>query len=165
MSSKYAMLRWWLIFCSFLIATAVIQHKGLFVALWIADVSKLSFFILAIFLIVSISIGFITKTLMTEDPSSPEHRQHLRYIDACWWISEAMMSIAMMGTLIGFMILVAGAVVLFSGATAALVSSFAGVAGGMSTSLSVTLAGLLVSQLIKLQLVNIEISLDENEKV
>jgi flagellar motor component MotA len=79
---------------------------------------------------------------------------------ACWWVSEFLMALGMMGTLIGFIIVlaaIAGLAITSGGAAAGIF----GTLGGVGTAISVTLSGLITSQLIKLQLVNIQISMDE----
>jgi hypothetical protein len=161
---NYIMLRWWVLVCSLAVAAAVLQFKGMFVLLWFADLSGLSFIALSVFVLLTGFIGVLTHRLSKHMPGSPEYKENIRYLQGCWYISELLMALGMMGTLIGFMMMLGPS--LAGLASAELVAAKTGIfsmASGMSTSVTATLAGLITSQLSKLQLISLEISLADEE--
>lgn len=165
MITNYTMLRWWAMACSMLVSAAVIQYKGLFKALWFADPTGLSFVALGIFVILTGFAGVLTYRISNNFPDSEIYKNSIRYLPACWYASELLMAIGMMGTLIGFMMMLGPALAGFdlAGIASAKTGIF-GMATGMSTAVSVTLIGLLTSHLMKLQLINLEVSLPDEEE-
>ena len=159
---NYTTLRWWVMACSLMVAAAIIQYKGLFVALWFADPSGLSFVTLSLFAILTVCTGILTNRLSNDTPGTITFDKDIRYLQALWYASELLMALGMMGTLIGFIKMLGPALAgLDPGNVLAAKSGILGMAGGMSISVTNTLVGLVTSQLIKLQLINIETTLPE----
>ena len=79
-----------------------------------------------------------------------------------WFISESCLALGMIGTVIGFLLMLGTA---FSDLdvtnSAALQTALADMAVGMSTALYTTLIGLVCSLIIKVQLMNLEVALGE----
>jgi hypothetical protein len=150
--------------CSIAAASAFIQYKGLFAALWIADPSGLSFVTLSVFTLLSIFIGVLTYRLSGSEPGSQIFQENIKLLQSCWYASELLMALGMMGTLIGFMMMLGpGLAALHTAELAAAKTSIFGMASGMSTAVTTTLVGLITSQLAKLQLINIESSISDEK--
>ena len=160
-------LRWWL-FISIL-STALVYsfNGGVFHELWDVDFTKISFFIIGLFTLSSIFCGRIAWRLS----SYLEQKGYdvglvkgiERDIDAGWFVSDLFFTIGMVGTVIGFIVMLSGFDSIdFSNpdTTKQMISSLG---AGMSTALYTTLTGLICSILLKIQcfMLNYEI---ENEK-
>lgn len=149
-------LKWWFIFCASIAAVVATGFLGLLNSLWIADVSKLSFAILGLYFTYSAYVGYLT--------SQTTHRCKVNFIKknvkTGWFMSELMLGLGMIGTLVGFLILlnVSFASVDVSN-TAAVKKLISEMSLGFSTSSLTTLVGLICSFLLKLQLVNVEYEL------
>lgn len=163
---NFVMLRWLVIFCSVITTMGIMHFKGLFAALWLADISGLSFLTMGVFLLITSFIGVITHRLTNNEQGSAIFNENLKYKDGCWYGSELLMAFGMMGTLIGFTVMLGPAITAIdpSNLTAAKTAIFS-MAGGMSTAVLATLVGLVTSQLVKLQLISIEMSLQEVDDV
>jgi hypothetical protein len=156
------MLRWFVIFLSSLVSMGVIQGKGLFAALWIADLSGLSFITMILYLILTGFVGVLTHRLTNNEPGSKIYNENVIYMQPCWYGSELLMALGMMGTLIGFTMMLGPALVgLDPSNIVTAKSAIVNMAGGMSTAVLTTLVGLITSQLVKLQLINLDTSLPE----
>ena len=133
---------WWISTCTVLFGAAIAFEFGLWTALWYADVTKLSFLILALLVIAIGTVGYnIYK------PS--EYREEL-----CWFASDSFTSLGMIGTVIGFLILLGSAFAdLNVDDKSSMQAVIAEMAIGMSTALTTTLTGLVASLIIKFQLV------------
>ena len=161
---NFTMLRWWVIFWSSIISAGIIQYKGLFVSLWFADLSGVSFITLGLYFILTLFIGFLTNSLSRNEIYSIEHQNNLRYLQGCWYGSELLMACGMAGTLIGFTLMLGPALAGLDPSN--LIATKAGIfnmAAGMSTAVLTTLVGLITSHMLKIQLINIEMTLREED--
>jgi hypothetical protein len=160
MTYNYAILRWFVIFISSIVTSFIIQTKGLFAALWFADVSGLSFVILAIFIILTMFVGVLTSRLTSNAPGSIIYDENISYVKGCWYGTELLMALGMMGTLIGFSIMLGPALIGLDPSNLVLAkAAIFKMGAGMSTAVLTTLVGLITSQLVKLQLINLETSI------
>ena len=145
------LLKWWLIFCLILLGIGISYHFNLHSLLYYADVTKLSFIIITIFIFTSVWIGRKTfdleKTSVTDDN-----------INVGWFIAETCLALGMVGTVTGFLYMLGTAFenIDITDATT-LQDALATMAKGMSTALYTTLTGLIASLIIKVQLVNYEV--------
>ena len=145
------LLKWWLIFCLILLGIGITYHFNLHSLLYYADVTKLSFIIITIFIFTSVWIGRKTfdleKTSVTDDN-----------INVGWFIAETCLALGMVGTVTGFLYMLGTAFenIDITDATT-LQDALASMAKGMSTALYTTLTGLIASLIIKVQLVNYEV--------
>ena len=161
---NYTTLRWWVIACGLILSAAFIQYKGLFVALWFADPSGLSFVTLSLFVILTVCTGILTNRLSNSNPGDISFNQDIKYLQALWYASELLMALGMMGTLVGFIKMLGPALAgLDPGNLVAAKSGILGMASGMSVSVTNTLVGLVSSQLVKIQLINLETSISDEE--
>ena len=149
------LLKWWLIFCLTILGFGTLYYFNVHSLLYHADVTKLSFLIIIIFMFTSIWIGRKTfdleKTSVTDDT-----------IDVGWFVAESCLALGMVGTVTGFLYMLGTAFenIDITNATT-LQDALASMARGMSTALYTTLTGLIASLVIKIQLVNYEV----NEKL
>jgi len=151
------LLKWWLIFCLILLGFGTSYHFNLHSLLYHADVTKLSFLIIVIFIFTSVWIG--RKTYNLENHSVIDDK-----IDVGWFIAETCLALGMVGTVTGFLYMLGTAfenIDISNSQT--LQDALASMAKGMSTALYTTLTGLISSILIKVQLVNYEVGEEKHE--
>ena len=150
-----SLLKWWLIFCLTLLGLCTCVYFNIHKDLYAADVTRLSFFIISIFICTSIWIG--TKTYKVGILQDYEQKS-----DVGWFISESCLALGMVGTVTGFLIMLGTAFANVDVTNAAtLQQALSDMAIGMSTALWTTLVGLVSSLIIKVQLVNLEVALNE----
>ena len=149
------LLKWWLIFCLTLLGFGTLYYFNMHSQLYYADVTKLSFLIIIIFIFTSVWIGRKTYDLETTSVIDDT-------IDVGWFVAESCLALGMVGTVTGFLYMLGTAFenIDITNATT-LQDALASMARGMSTALYTTLTGLIASLIIKIQLVNYEI----NEKL
>tara|TARA_Y100000031_G_C7951704_1_gene261822 strand:- start:70 stop:540 length:471 start_codon:yes stop_codon:yes gene_type:complete len=149
------LLKWWLIFCLTILGFGTLYYFNVHSLLYYADVTKLSFLIIIIFMFTSIWIG--RKTYDLETTSVVDDT-----IDVGWFVAESCLALGMVGTVTGFLYMLGTAFenIDVTNATT-LQDALASMARGMSTALYTTLTGLIASLIIKVQLVNYEV----NEKL
>ena len=150
-----SILKWWLIFCLTLVGMCTCVYFNIHKELYAADVTRLSFLIISIFTCTSIWIG--TKTYKVGIQQDYDQRS-----DVGWFISESCLALGMVGTVTGFLIMLGTAfenVDVTNSVT--LQQALSDMATGMSTALWTTLVGLVTSLIIKVQLVNLEVALNE----
>ena len=145
------LLKWWLIFCLTLLGFGTLYYFNMHSQLYHADVTKLSFLIIVIFVFTSVWIG--RKTYDLEITSVIDDK-----IDVGWFIAESCLALGMVGTVTGFLYMLGTAFenIDITDATT-LQDALASMAKGMSTALYTTLTGLIASLIIKVQLVNYEV--------
>ena len=150
-----SLLKWWLIFCLTLLGLCACVYFNIHKDLYAADVTRLSFLIISIFICTSVWIG--TKTYKIGI-----HQDYNQKSDVGWFVSESCLALGMVGTVTGFLIMLGTAfenVDVTNSAT--LQQALSDMATGMSTALWTTLVGLVCSLIIKVQLVNLEVALNE----
>ena len=151
------LLKWWLIFCLILIGFGTSYHFNLHSLLYYADVTKLSFLIIIIFVFTSVWIG--RKTYDLETSTGIDEK-----IDVGWFIAETCLALGMVGTVTGFLYMLGTAFENIDVSnTQTLQDALASMAKGMSTALYTTLTGLVSSIIIKIQLVNYEVGESKQE--
>ena len=145
------LLKWWLIFCLTLLGFGTSYHFDLHSLLYHADVTKLSFLIILIFVFTSVWIG--RKTYDLETTSIVDSK-----VGVGWFIAETCLAIGMVGTVTGFLYMLGTAFENIDVSnTQTLQDALSNMAIGMSTALYTTLTGLISSIIIKIQLVNYEV--------
>ena len=93
-----SVLKWWLIFCVTLLGLCTCIYFDIHKELFIADVTRLSFLIISIFICTSIWIG--TKTYKVGILQDYDQQG-----DVGWFISESCLALGMVGTVTGFLIM------------------------------------------------------------
>ncbi|MCX7593777.1 MAG: hypothetical protein N2235_08455 [Fischerella sp.] len=148
--------RWWLIISITAIIFLFSISFGYFQQLPQLDKTYLSYACLVLFVLSSLFIG-----VLSWQPNVETLNKHL---PLCWFTSELMLGLGMIGTLIGFMLMITGAF-----ASGSLDMSNAenartlliNMATGFSTAAVTTLVGLSCSLITKLQLINLEYALPD----
>ncbi len=151
------LLRWWLFISLTIVLTFAFYYFGLFSEVWDKDRTKLSFLIMVLFLLTSIHCGKetikISRALEGEMPNTEINKTDWRgNQELGWFISDLLLTIGMIGTVSGFLIMLTGA---FAGVNisdeVAMKSVLEKMAKGMSTALYTTLFGLICGSLLKIQ--------------
>lgn len=131
---------WWL--TNLLVATGVFwaYYHGIVHKIWVDDVTMITSALAVLYVITTGLIGYVAYT---KDYAS-------KLVDACWFLSEQMLALGMLGTVIGFIYL------LSSGITSASVTdptSLATLLANMSVGLGIALytnaVGILASLISK----------------
>ena len=150
-----SVLKWWLIFCLIVLGIGTCFYFDVHKSLHESDITRLSYLIIFIFLCTSIWIG--TKTYKVGILQDYEQKS-----DVGWFISESCLALGMVGTVTGFLIMLGTAFENVDVTNAVtLQQALSDMAIGMSTALWTTLVGLVCSLIIKVQLVNLEVALNE----
>jgi len=143
-------LRWWLLFCTSCAALFTAYSFGFIDALIAKDITRLSFVIMGVFFTSSIFVGWLTYK-----------RSRGKSVEAGtnigWFITELLLALGMIGTVIGFILMLGGSFESLNIAdTGSVKTALTDMAIGMSTALYTTLVGMVCSQILKVQLVNVE---------
>jgi len=143
-------LRWWLLFCTSLGAAYTAHIFGFTQALLDNDQTRISFGIIVVYLVMSVLVGYATYLRNQGEIVKI-------YTNIGWFASEMLLALGMIGTVIGFILMLGSS---FEGInvadTGSVKDALQNMAMGMSTALYTTLVGLVCSQLLKVQLVNVE---------
>jgi len=132
---------WWLLICLTSLFIYLMYDFGLLIPFYTKDETMLTYFITILFVTTSCSIGY--KNLVQS-----------KSYDIEWFISDIVLTLGMIGTIIGFILMLSGT---FDTLQIADVESvrllIASMSKGLYTALNTTLAGLISSALLKTQLV------------
>mgnify|MGYP000072145689 FL=1 len=143
-------LKWWLIFCLSLVVGYVAHIFGWTWEIYTKDTTKLSVLIVGLYIISSLFVGKLSY-------DNSKNKSISERLDVAWFISDTMLTLGMIGTVAGFILMLGGS---FANIDASnpetLKAALTGMALGMSTALYTTLVGLVCSQTLKIQLVNLE---------
>ena len=151
------LLRWWLFISLTVILTFAFYYFGLFSEVWNKDRTKLSFLIMIIFFFTSIHCGKetikVSKALEKNIPKNKIKSTDWRgNQEIGWFISDLVLTIGMIGTVSGFLLMLTGA---FAGVDlndeVAMKNVLEQMSKGMSTALYTTLFGLICGGLLKIQ--------------
>ena len=142
-----ALLKWWIQVAIITFAAFMVNQYGWWHFLYEADVTKISFVIIGVLAISSLCVGY-----MCMENAKWDHVERLS--NYAWYASEAMITLGMVGTVAGFLIMLNTA---FSNLDvnniANVQQAISDMAVGMSTALVTTLTGLICSTVIKIQLI------------
>ena len=134
-------LKWWLIFILMILSGAVTWYFSFVNFLYANDFTKLSFVIIAILFFTTLIIGY-------------KYYKNNHDFEIEWFTSEVVISLGMIGTVVGFIFMLYAAFSELSvDDSAKLQQSMMLMAKGMGTALLTTLVGLISSVLIKCQLI------------
>jgi hypothetical protein len=146
-------LRWWLIFWLSVAAAVAAGALGFYPYLWRGDATYISWACLAIYLVMTAFVGQLTGRSRN---GNQDFQQHLPF---CWYVSNALLSLGMLGTLVGFLMLLQSMTGV--GASPDVQKVLGIMTIGFSTAGLTTIVGLICSSLLKLQLINLQYLLDE----
>jgi len=139
-------LKWWIQTAIIVFSAFMVDQYGWWEFLYNADMTKISFVIIGVFLISSLSIGFISLKSTNWD--------HIdRLTNYVWFGSEVMVTLGMIGTVAGFLIMLNTAFTdLDVNNIKNVQEAISNMAIGMSTALVTTLVGLVCATIIKIQM-------------
>ena len=154
-------LKWWFFAVLISVGAASLIGSGGISVLWEKDFTRLSFLLLSIFFIMSGWCGYKTWTLSRfidegkakEDRHIVERIEHL--IEVGWFTSDMCLTIGMVGTVIGFIVMLSGFTTIDLENVKTIQGLIKSLGSGMSTSLLTTLTGLVCSILLKIQYFNL----------
>jgi|TARA_B110000438_G_scaffold297731_1_gene344614 hypothetical protein len=137
-----AFLQWWLFFVLQIIILAAAYVYELHLYILNNDQTYISFILIAIWLLTSTRIGY--KMLKDNKTSNEKF----------WFVAETCMAIGMMGTVLGFILMLGGSNLASIDPTdvEGMKNVIGQLASGMSTALLTTLTGLIVSVSLRTQL-------------
>ena len=153
----YTFLRWWIFTLAVGGLCFLVGWLGFFETLYHADISKLSFLILLIYSILSIRCGLLTYRYDSDVAKSGKKMNDvkkyiLKSLQPGWFWAEICLSIGMIGTIIGFIIMMASGLenIDFTNTEQTKVM-IAELSRGMGTALYTTLIGLICAVLTRVQ--------------
>lgn len=143
-------LKWWLMVTLMVVGISTSIYFNFDTFLYENDLTKISLVIVSLFVICTSVIGYKIW-------NSAIQRKKIYDYQTEWFVSEVLISLGMIGTVIGFIFMLYS---VFGNLniqdTAAIQQSLGSMAKGMGTALLTTLVGLISSVLIKSQLVMVE---------
>ena len=148
MKISRSFLLWWVQTVAISFASFFIYTFEWFDALYNSDQTKISFLIITIFIIASVTVGYLSYR------NSKNFNKLSNYV---WFSSETMVTLGLIGTVAGFLLMLSSA---FDNLDVKNVENVQEVITdmslGMSTALCTTLVGLVCSVLTKIQMVILE---------
>ena len=161
-------LKWWLMFVAMLVGLTLLTVSGGLTTLWQEDSTKLSFVLLGIFIGMSTWCGVKTWRLSNFIDSDKEDKHIVERIEGLmevgWFTSDLCLSIGMMGTVIGFIMMLSGLARVDVSDINTVQGLIKNLGSGMSTALYSTLTGLICSSLLKVQYFNLNQAIDQARK-
>ena len=160
---KALLLKWWLFLCVQGAVLAIANHFGFFQDLFAKDPTRIGFGILGILLVTSIWIGKkVFKLSKLEVVTESMKEGLLNDLSIQWFIAESCLVLGLVGTVCGFIIMLGTAFVNIDvGNILSMQNALSQMSIGMSAALYTTLMGLLSSLVIKIQLVNVERTIEQ----
>ena len=138
-------LKWWLFITTITLGVTYAHFGGFFHMLWDADTTKLSFLLLFIFSFMSVWCGYKTWRLSLFIDSKKTEKYTVekieRLMEVGWFASDLCLSIGMMGTVIGFIMMLSGFSSVDVSDMTTVQDMIKGLGSGMSTALYTTLVG------------------------
>lgn len=144
-------LRWWLVFWLSVAGAVAAGFLGFFPYLWRADASYLSWACLALYALMTAFVGQLSHGARRGNQGFAQH------LPLCWFAANTLLGLGMIGTLIGFMLLLQSMTGL--GANPDVQKLLQAMMLGFSTAGLTTIVGLACSLLLKLQLINLQYQL------
>tara|TARA_B100000780_G_C21074651_1_gene432583 strand:- start:157 stop:624 length:468 start_codon:yes stop_codon:yes gene_type:complete len=151
--------KWWTTIVIVALMASILEYYiGASSFIWERDSTKISVLILGIFTVVSMFIGYYSYQIQFKSKKVTDGR-----LQPLWYFSETVMSVGMVGTLVGFlMVLTTTFVDIDTTSTQEMKRVIGDLASGMGIALLTSLCGLVSSILLKFQLVLLDA---ENEKI
>ena len=161
-------LKWWLFMSMTLLAVVYLISDGWLTIVLEKDATKLSFLLMFIFTIMSAWCGYKTWKLSKFLDNGQtgtylvEKIEHL--MEVGWFTSDLCLSVGMMGTVIGFIMMLSGFTNINTQDISTVQNLIKSLGVGMSTALYTTLIGLACSTLLKIQYFNLSQAIDKARK-
>jgi len=138
-------LYWWLLVCVVGTGSYITHTMGWLVPLYTNDLTYITFVITAIAVLTTLSLGYKFKV-----PT----RAAAVNVNIEWFVSDVVLTLGMLGTIIGFMIMLQGTFssIEFNDAHS-IRTALSSMSKGLFTALNTTLIGLVSSIILKVQLI------------
>ena len=135
-------LYWWLIVCVVGTGSYITHTMGWLVPLYTNDLTYITFLITVVTIFTTLSLGYKFKV-----PDADT-------VDVEWFVSDVVLTLGMLGTIIGFMIMLQGTFssIEFNDAHS-IRTALSSMSKGLFTALNTTLIGLVSSIILKVQLI------------
>ena len=158
MNKNACFIRWWLMNAVIILIGFICWKFRLFHEIYQKDSSYLCFVIMLIFMIVSAYNGKLASTINSD-------KNVIKKLEVSWFVSELCLALGMIGTVVGFIQMLAGFSSLNISNTSSIQTMIVSMSYGMSTALYTTLVGLIFGNIIKLQAFDIDRAIElEQEK-
>jgi hypothetical protein len=150
-------LEWWILLLIQISGLGLCYYFDLFEWVWENDATKLSFLILAIWIVMTIKCGINAiayDKLATLNGGFIKTRTRERLdakLESGWFASDQCLTIGMLGTVIGFLLMMSS-LAMNNADVEAIQSMLKTMSTGMSTALITTAIGMIFGNLLKLQL-------------
>jgi small-conductance mechanosensitive channel len=137
-----------------ILSIAYMGWYGIFNIILVSDITFLSWIILGIYFIVSISIG--RKTYAYCNPKGKQHRKP-QNTNIEWFVRDELINVGLIGTIIGLMVVLGPAFAAIDPSMTATITEALGfISLGVGTALWTTITALVCSVFIGAQLMNLE---------
>lgn len=150
-------LKWYVVATLIVLMTGGMFGTGIMETVWYADVTKISFLILAIFGIASVKCG---SDIYRHEKTGSLHK---RDVELGWFASETLLALGMTGTVIGFIIIMKDFMYIDVQDVSSIEAMIKSLGSGISTALYTTLFGLVTSIILKVQYFMLEDALEKTE--
>ena len=160
---KTLLLKWWLFLCTQAAIGGIAFYFGFFNSVLEKDPTRLSLFILGILILTTLWLGKkIYSMSKIKNPSRDIKDELHQDFSIGWFVAECCLVLGLVGTVCGFIIMLGTAFVDIDVSNIdSMQKALTQMSIGMSAALYTTLMGLLSSLVIKLQLVNVERTIDQ----
>jgi hypothetical protein len=150
--------KWYIIATMIIMMIGGMLGTGIMETVWHADVTKISFLILAIFGISSFKCGSDIYKYETTN------NVHKREVEIGWFAAETLLALGMTGTVIGFIIIMKDFMYIDVQDVASIEAMIKSLGSGISTALYTTLFGLVTSMLLKVQYFLLEDMMEKEDE-
>lgn len=158
MNKNACFIRWWLMNAVIILIGFICWKFRLFHEIYHKDSSFLCFAIMLIFIFTSAYNGRLANNISSDKNISKK-------LELSWFISELCLALGMIGTVVGFIQMLAGFASLNVSNISSVQTMIVSMSYGMSTALYTTLVGLIFGNIIKLQAFDIDRTIEmEQEK-
>lgn len=150
--------KWWTSIVLVTVITGLFEYNlGIYEFVLENDPTYITFAIAFCFTLTTLAIGWCTYKVQFRSLKPNENQ-----LSPLWFSADAVMSIGMVGTLLGFLMVLTSTFQDIDTSSAEAMKEVIGqLAAGMGTALLTSLAGLIASIILKLQLVMLESSYEE----
>ena len=164
---KYILfLQWWLIFTIISVLSIFTTYSGFAKEIWIKDSSYISYSTFVMFIICSIFCGKISYNLCKNGSKFGKSAlsDHIHKVEIGWFVSELCLTLGMIGTIVGFIMMLSGFNSLDIQNIQTVQQLLSQLGQSMATALYTTVVGLVCGSILKLQCFLISIKIDKIEQ-
>lgn len=153
-------LQWHLIFTFICVISIILYQCGIAKEIWIKDSSLLSYITYVIFLFCSLYAGKLSYGVYKHPKNIAFYKNKS---EIGWFVSELCLTLGMMGTIIGFIMMLVGFNSLDIQNITSVQALLTQLGGSMATALYTTIVGLVCGSILKLQFFLIALEIDKIE--